>query len=68
MNQRSEVKSTLVYGKEIVNLEAFRHFCEHLKGILDAEQQKGNAVICEVWSFPQGRPLEATAKPRLEQN
>ena len=51
--QRSEVKSNLVYSKELVNWVAYRRFCEHLKEIIIAAERRDDAVIVEVWQFSQ---------------
>jgi len=64
----TEVKSNLVYSKELVNFVAYANACRHIKELLIAAEKTNEVVIIEVWQFPDTRPPEATAKMRLEQD
>lgn len=51
-----EVKSNLVFSKEIVNWVAFRRFCDFLKESLITAEKTDRALVVEIWDFPKSKP------------
>ena len=55
----TEVKSNLVYSKELVNFVAYANACRHIKELLIAAEKTNEAIVIEVWKFPRAKPPEA---------